>query len=218
MLRQAQPVRKSFAAPARPATAATEPPTMTYAQFLRLDGPSQHVEWVDGKVIEMAAVSNDHTDLGVFLIAILGWWVELHDAGQIKCEPFQMKTGPALPGRAPDVFFVAKRNLSRLKRLYLDGPADVAIEIISEGSRAADRGEKYYEYERGGVKEYWLLDPIRRQAEFYRLGRDKVYHLVPVGDDGIFRSDVLKGVWLKTEWLWRKPLPSVLTVHRAWKM
>jgi Uma2 family endonuclease len=149
---------------------------------------------------------------------VLCWWVEVHDAGQIKCDPFQMKTGPGLPGRAPDILFVAKRNLSRLKRLYLDGPADLVIEIISEGSRAVDRGEKYYEYEKGGIREYWLLDPLRKQAEFYRLGRDRLYHAVPIGEDGRFESAVLKGLWLNVEWLWRKPLPSVLVVQKAWKL
>ena len=191
-------------------------PELTYAQFLEMNG-DPHTEWVDGKVIAMAPVSNDHTDLGVFLLTALQCWVDARDAGQIKYEPFQMKTGPQLPGRSPDIFFIEKKNLSRVKKTYLQGPADLVIEIVSPGSRTVDRGEKYFEYEKGGVREYWLIDPLRKQAEFYLLGRDGIYQLARM-EDGIFRSQVLKGLWLKVGWLWSRPLPSVLAVMKEWKL
>jgi Uma2 family endonuclease len=70
------------------------------------------------------------------------------------------------------------------------------------------------EYEEGGVPEYWRLDQSRRQAEFNLLGLDGRYHLAPIGEDGIFHSRVLPGFWLKVEWLWQDPLPSVREVLR----
>ena len=214
MLTRAKPVRRSSKITSDTAPAPLE---MTYAEFLKWEGSNPHVEWVNGEVVPMAPVSNDHTDLGVFLLTILQCWVQARDAGQLKYEPFQMKTGPKLPGRAPDIFFIEKRNLVRVKKSHLEGPADLVIEIISPGSRAIDRGEKYFEYEKGGVREYWLIDPLRKQAEFYLLGRDGVYHLAPIAND-VFHSVVLKGLWLKVGWLWRKPLPSVLTVQKEWKL
>jgi Uma2 family endonuclease len=66
------------------------------------------------------------------------------------------------------------------------------------------------------VKEYWLIDPERKRAEFYRLGRDKQYHQIDVGDDGIIRSAVLKGMWLRVDWLWQRPLPKLLKVLKEW--
>jgi Uma2 family endonuclease len=212
MLTQAKPPRR---APRKPED---ESRRITYAQFLRMDLPNPHAEWVDGKVIEMPPISSTHNDLGGFFITCVGIWVEAHDLGELKYEPFQMKTGPDLPGRSPDILFVAKKNLSRLKKNYLDGPADMVIEIVSEGSRSVDRSDKYYEYEKGGVREYWLIDPLRKQAEFYRLDRTGIYRLIQIADDGIFRSEVLKGLWLKVAWLWQKPLPSVLAVQREWKL
>lgn len=59
--------------------------------------------------------------------------------------------------------------------------------------------------------EYWIIDPERRQAAFYRRGRGGVFRPVNVGDDGTFRSTVLKGLWLRVHWLWdRPPLMAVL--------
>jgi Uma2 family endonuclease len=190
---------------------------MPYEGFLELDGDNQHVEWVNGEVITMPPVSNDHQDLGGFLYAILRPFVEASELGVVRHEPFQMKTGPELPGRSPDIIFIAKRNLARLKKNHLEGPADVAIEIISPGSRAVDRGDKHYEYERGGVREYWLLDPERKQAEFYVLSRDRIYRPADI-IDGIFRSTVVRGFWLRIDWLFQRPLPSTLFVLRELKL
>jgi len=125
-----------------------------------------------------------------------------------------MKTGPELPGREPDILFVAQEHLDRLKETYLDGPADLVVEITSPESIVQDRGEKFYEYEAGGVGEYWLIDPQRRRAEFYRLGEEGWYQLIPVDEGGVYRSEVVSGFWLRPSWLWEEPLPRVLDVLR----
>lgn len=190
---------------------------VSYAQFLKSDEVDPHTEWVDGEVVPMAPVSDEHSDVQVFLLQILGAFVDAHSLGKLRIEPFQMKTGPNLPGRAPDILFVARKNVSRLKKTHLEGPADLVVEVISPGSQSIDRGDKYYEYEAGSVREYWLIDPIRNKAEFYQLGRDGLYHLAPI-ENGIFHSSVLKGLWIKVGWLWRKPRPSVLAVQKEWKL
>ncbi|MCI0624727.1 MAG: Uma2 family endonuclease [Acidobacteria bacterium] len=203
----------SFPAPSAPAF-----PKMTYAEFLRIIPDDVHAEWVDGEVVLMTPVSSDHNDLSVFLLALLRLYAEARDLGKVFCEPFQMKIGPDLPGRSPDLLFVSKKRLSHVKKVYLQGPADLAVEIISPDSRARDRGEKFYEYEQGGVREYWLLDPARKQAEFYELGKNGIYRLMTVGEDDIFRSQVLKGLWLQVSWLWQSPLPPLMTVLKSWKL
>ena len=74
-----------------------------------------------------------------------------------------------------------------MKRLYLDGPADLVIEVVSPGNRGVDRGEKYVEYEQGGVPEYWLLDPERETHEFYQLRANGLYELATIPADEAFR-------------------------------
>ena len=61
-----------------------------------------------------------------------------------------------------------------------------------------------------------MFDPIRKQAEFYRLGPDGIYTPVAVDEDGIFRSEVLEGLWLKVDWLWQEPLPPLMSVLKEW--
>jgi Uma2 family endonuclease len=124
-----------------------------------------------------------------------------------------MKTGPDLQGRSPDVFFVAKANLSRVQRKDLQGPADLVIEVISPGSRRLDRGDKFQEYERGCVPEYWPIDPERKTAEFYQL-KNGVFEEQSADENGIYRSSSLPDFWLNMEWLTHRPLPSTIRVLR----
>lgn len=189
---------------------------MTYEEFLAWADEDTWAEWINGGVMIMTPASYRHQDLAAFLTALLRCFVEARQAGIVCPAPFQMKTGPDLPGREPDVLFLASANLGRIQANHLDGPADLVVEIISPDSRARDRGEKFYEYEQGGVREYWLIDPLRRQAEFYRLGEDGIYRLMPVSDDGTFQSTVLQGLWLKVEWLWQEPLPPLVSMLRTW--
>lgn len=191
---------------------------MTYEEFLEWADEDTRAEWVNGEVVFMGQVSKLHQAVGVFLITIINLFVEVYQLGIVFYESFQMKTGDDLPGRLPDIIFVSNENLHRVKDNRLEGPADLAIEIISPESRARDRGEKFYEYEQGGVREYWLLDPLRKRAEFYQLGDDGIYRLVDADSDGVYHSAVLKGLWIKVDWLWQQPLPTTLSVIKEWKL
>jgi Uma2 family endonuclease len=185
---------------------------LSYEEFLKLYDEDTRAEWVDGEVILLSPASNRHQDLSGFLTAILRAYAEAKQLGVVRSAPFQMKLG--LSGREPDLLFVAKEHLQRLKENYLDGPADLVIEIISPESRLRDRGEKLAEYELAGVREYWLIDPEEQRADFYILGDDGRYDRRRPRPDGRYRSEVLKGFELDTNWLWRSPLPSVLEVLR----
>jgi len=199
------------------AAAAPAPPAkMTYEEFLAQADEDVPAEWVDGEIILMSPASQKHQRITSFLTALLQHFVEAHQSGVVIPAPFQMKLETRPSGREPDVLFVSGDHLNRLKEMYLDGPADLVVEIISTESRARDRGDKFYEYEQGGVREYWLIDPIRKQAEFYLLGDDNLYHSDPPSDDGKFHSAVLKGLHLKVDWLWQEPLPQLLTVLKEW--
>jgi Uma2 family endonuclease len=190
---------------------------ISFEDFLkRYDG--EHVEWVNGKVVPMAPVGDEHTELTGFLIAIVRAFVDERKLGKVRHDPYVMKTGKDLPGRSPDILFVSNQNLQRLKKSFLDGPAELVVEVIGPDSRSRDRGEKFYEYEQGGVREYWLIDPERKQAEFYLRGNDGIYRSAGPSESGIYRSTVLEGLWLKVEWLWQRPLPSVISVLREWKL
>jgi len=184
---------------------------MTYEEFLAWADEDTLAEWVDGEVVMYSPASDRHQDMARFLTAVLSIYVETYGLGVIRPAPFQMKLER---GREPDLLFVAREHLNRLKETYLDGPADLAVEIVSPESAGRDRGEKFYEYEQAGIPEYWLIDPQTERAEFYQLTAGGQYRLVLPDAEGIYRAAVLPDLWLRVAWLWQTPLPLVLDVVR----
>jgi Uma2 family endonuclease len=108
---------------------------------------------------------------------------------------------------------VAKGHRHCLVEFYLDGPADLVVEIGLPETIDQDRGAKFSEYEMAGALEYWLIDPQREQAEFHRLV-DGRYQLILGGRTGRYTSAVIPGFWLEAEWLWQEPLPLVTEIWR----
>ena len=191
---------------------------LSYQEFLAQAPDGSHLEWVDGKVVEMTPVSNAHADVANFLSGVLTILVRSQRLGRLFQEPFQMKTGDTLSGRSPDIMFVSTEHLGQIRDNYLEGPADAAIEIVSPGSRTIDHGEKFYEYEQGGVKEYWILDPHRKRAEFFHLDAEGLYAAMPLDAQGLFHSREIAGCWFKPEQLWPGQMPPILDVLRDWKV
>ena len=173
-----------------------------------------HAEWVDGRIIVTSPSNIVHQRLAGFLYRLLVAVVEKRQLGEVLSTPFLMRLPSRPSGREPDLLFIATEHLDRLQPTYLDGPADLVVGVVSPDSDARDRSEKFGEYEGAGIPEYWLIDPIRREALFYRLGEDGRYHLAPIGADGIYHSSVLPGLALRVAWLWQRPLPSVRDVTR----
>ncbi|HGE70217.1 TPA: Uma2 family endonuclease [Candidatus Poribacteria bacterium] len=185
---------------------------ISYEEFLELCDEDTLAEWVNGEIIMTSPASRKHQEIAFFLQSILHSYVEFYRIGEILGAPFQMKL--PLSGREPDIIFVHSDHLDRLKDTFLDGPADMVVEIISKDSVSRDRGDKFMEYESAGIAEYWLIDPTRKQAEFYRLGDDNCYHQVLLDAEGKYHSEIIKGFWFKPSWLWQEPLPPDWEIRR----
>jgi len=189
-------------------TAPTGDGYVTFEEYLKQSSDTRICEWVDGEIITMPGASFEHQNINSFLIAIMRFFVDRNDLGVIVVSPLAMKLETQRRGREPDILFVAKERIHLIKKNYLDGAADLAIEIVSPESVGRDRGEKFVEYEAAGIREYWLIDPERRQVEFYRLNADGFYQLIDT-PQGVFQSEVLPEFFLRVAWLWQEPLPTI---------
>lgn len=62
----------------------------------------------------------------------------------------------------PDIMIVCDRNKLDGKRC--NGAPDFIIEIVSPGNPADDYIRKLYYYKNYGVREYWIVDPQRKNV------------------------------------------------------
>ena len=189
---------------------------ITFEEFLDYGEEGKRHEWVNGEVFLMPSPSYYHQDLAVFLAAILRTYVRAKGLGTIL-PGFTMHLPQRPSGRDPDILFVSASEFHRIKKNYLDGGADLLIEIVSPSTEGIDRDAKFKEYEQAGIKEYWIIDTIRRRADFYQLNAQGFYEVVPSDNNGIYFSIVIDGLWLKTEWLWQ-PLPLEINIYKEWSL
>lgn len=179
---------------------------MSFEEFLKWEPEGGLAEWVDGEATYNMSVTLAHQRIVEYFDRLLGWLIDLWGLGEIHTAPYIMRAAPDGAGREPDIMFIAAKNLSRLENRCLLGPADLIIEVVSDESLSRDRAEKFYEYQAAGVREYWIIDPRPglQRADFYSLDNRGRFQPVPIGEDGIYRSTAMPGVWIKIAWLWEE--------------
>ena len=69
----------------------------------------------------------------------------------------------------PDVYVVKNENNHRLHESYLEGPPDLAIEVVTPYMRDFDFGLRLARYAAAGLPEVWMLDYEKRSFESMRL-------------------------------------------------
>lgn len=183
---------------------------VSYEDFLS-GSFGRHVEWIFGAVISMSPVSLKHVHLVAFLRRLFETYLELTSGGEVLDDPFVMRAAEDLPGRQPDLQVVLPDRLNYLQENQMAGPANLVVEVISPESVQRDRGEKFREYEQGGVLEYWILDPMRRESLFYVRGDDGLF-TSRLPENGVYTSSVLDKLQLEVQLLWQEPLPTTREV------
>jgi len=185
------------------------PAPVSWEEFLAWAPDDWRVEWVAGEIIEMPPSNIDDLDTSSFLLAFLLLYIQRHGLGRVFHAGALVKLAQKPSGREPDLVFVRRENLDRIKPTWVDGPVDLAVEIVSPDSVTRDYRDKLAEYQAAGIPEYWIIDPRRSEARFYQLGDDGTYRLSIIGEDGIYTSRVVEGFRLRVSWLWQRPLPTI---------
>ena len=172
-------------------------------------------EWFEGSVIKMSPVTYEHDDLTTYLRRLADTYFALRPIGRVKSAPYVMKASTDARRREPDLQIVLNTNPGQVTATAMLGPADICIEVVSQGSESVDYGDKFIEYETAGVQEYWIFDQRRRAYYFYRLNNDKVYTAQPLDADGNYTTSLLPRLKVHVATLWQTPLPDPIATVAA---
>jgi len=143
---------------------------------------SQPCELWDGELIMSPAPSFYHQEIVGRFWHCLYDWVSKRNLGKVVTGPIDMVLSPHRVTQ-PDVVFISQERLGIISK-SINGPVDLAAEVISLGGRNRDRIDKRDLYEQYGVKEYWLIDPEARTVEVLHLenGRYQLFTRATPGD------------------------------------
>ena len=201
-----------------PAEAQGAPALTPYERYVHTFPEGMKADLIDGEAVIDMSTSVLHERLFGFLFFVLRGYADVKGLGEVFGSRTTMRVDDA-NGYEPDVLFVRQDRLGILGAKDVQAPVDLAVEIVSPTSGRRDRETKFEGYERTGVPEYWLIDPERREAVFYRLDGEPyrpggAYRAVPLAD-GAFESRAVPGFRLDPQALFQDPLPSAFAVLQA---
>jgi Uma2 family endonuclease len=94
----------------------------------------------------------------------------------------------------PDILYISEERAEEIVKDRVEGAPDLIIEILSPSNAYYDLRQKKDIYEKYGVKEYIIIDPIAQNADLYAL-KDGVYYLhQKCQKDEYLKSLVLSGL------------------------
>jgi len=142
---------------------------LTYEDYEHFPDDGKRHELIDGDHYVTPAPTRKHQYLAGRLNARLFTFVDERRLGQVYSAPFDVVLS-AVDVVQPDLLFVSNERTQLLTDKNLRGAPDLVVEIGSESTRRTDETTKRKLYERFGVREYWVVDPVLETVKVYRQG------------------------------------------------
>lgn len=162
-----------------------------YAEFARMPVDGRRHEIIDGAHHGNPAPNTYHQTLSKRLHHGLYSQIELRRLGLVFYAPVDVQlTEHDIV--EPDLVVVRSDRATIVGPDKIDGHPDLVVEILSPSSSRVDRTLKRDLYQRCGVTEYWIVDPVQRTIEQLVL-RDDRYVAEPSSDElrPTFAADVV---------------------------
>lgn len=173
----------------------------TAAEFYNLPEYEEHdlIQLIDGEVIITVPPVPRHQDIVLSTAFVFKLHAKVH-GGKAYVAPVQLYLDE-YNIYEPDVLYLSPDSRCVVEEKRLVGPPDLVVEVLSPGTAKHDRQKKYLSYERHGVREYWIMDPIHIYLEVWVLRNDAFVKLGTYGPGDAFESTVLSGTTIEVSQL-----------------
>ena len=91
----------------------------------------------------------------------------------------------------PDIVVVCDE--SKLDGKICNGAPDMVIEILSPSTERMDRKYKYLKYQKAGVREYWIVDPVNNYVQAGVLSAGKYISSIYTEEEAAVPISVIEG-------------------------
>jgi Uma2 family endonuclease len=143
-------------------------PPRTLLEVFKMLPEGTRAELIDNSLYMLPAPTLSHQDVSVTLASLIFMHVRQKKSGKVYAAPVDVFLSNKNAFQ-PDIIFISTENKSKLKKDGIYGAPDLIIEILSPGSKKLDLTKKKDAYEKAGVKEYWIVEPLTKETIGYQL-------------------------------------------------
>ena len=125
-------------------------------------------EFINGRIIIHFPVKKRHWKVSDLLSRVLSCYASIKKLGQVGTEKVMISL--TRNDYEPDIVFFSKEKVDAFTDDQVLFPApDFVVEILSSKTASTDRGTKKDDYALHGIREYWIIDPVKQRIEQYIL-------------------------------------------------
>ena len=128
-------------------------------------------ELVRGDPVEVAPPGRIHGEIAANITILLGTHVRRNNLGRVMVETgYRLEKDPDTL-RGPDVPFISAGRVSAegLGSAYVQGPPDLAVEVVSPSDSAAEVEGKVHDYLSNGTRRVWVVYASTKRLLAYSL-------------------------------------------------
>ena len=173
----------------------TQPIKFTYEDYLHFSEDKRY-EIIDGEVYMVPSPVTYHQKVGRNLFLNLWDFVKENQLGEVLSAPLDVVLSD-IDVVQPDILFVSKERQSIITDKNIQGAPDLVVEILSPSSTYKDRVLKNKLYSKYGVKEFWLVDPDKREIQILILKENILTPLKTFRQNEILQSHLLNGLAIR---------------------
>jgi len=174
--------------------------------------PDVILEWNNG-ILEVKPVSDlESFKLYYWFLGLVMQYLNAYDEGILVGLEigFRLNVDDSIKIRKPDLAFIHKNNPKQMKPLETSykGCFDMCFEFLSDTNKMnieRDTVVKKHEYEKFGVREYFILDRKGNETSFYFLNSKGIYEKNCPDSNGVIKSKVLKNFQFRLNDFYERP-------------
>lgn len=139
---------------------------MTADEYLALGETQERYELIDGVVVMSPSPTAYHGDFAVEILGQLRDFSKSHPKRVRYFTEIDVRLGGKLVYQ-PDISAFRWEKVGK-RPTWLESPPDLVVEVLSPSSKVYDLITKREDYERFGVAEYWVVDPMDGSVKCWR--------------------------------------------------
>jgi len=175
----------------------------TYEDYAKLpEGPRYQL--IGGDLVLAPSPTPYHQDVSWNINHLIGGFVLAHDLGIVRYAPLDVYLNEKETYQ-PDIIFIARNRLGIKGKKKIEGAPDLVVEILSPSTAYDDLTTKFKNYEKYGVKEYWVVDPGAKSVEIFVAASGRLLSDQRVAGQGTVVSKVLAGFTVDLDSLFFDP-------------